>query len=103
MEQCTITVSRTSERDVKQRQIIVEVDGERVAELMFGKTVTRRVLPGRHSVRVDNTWNRKTIEFDLASGEHAKFQTLSRVGRFTWFLVSVLGAGPMYVSLEREK
>jgi hypothetical protein len=32
-----------------------------------------------------------------------KFQTVSRAGRFTWFLVSMLGAGPIYVSIHREE
>ncbi|HZU25150.1 MAG TPA: hypothetical protein VFA04_06485 [Bryobacteraceae bacterium] len=102
MDQSSITVSRTSEADVKQRQILVDLDGNRIAELTFGKSITRKVPPGRHELRVDNTWNRKKAEFDLAPGEHARFQTLSRAGRFTWFLVAAFGAGPMYVSLERE-
>jgi hypothetical protein len=97
-----ITVSRTSPDDVQQRQIIVTLDGERVAELMYGQSFTRTVDPGHHRLRVDNTWNWKTLEFDLAPGEHLKLRTFSRAGRFTWFLVGTLGAGPMYVSIERE-
>jgi hypothetical protein len=97
-----ITISRTSPDDVQLRQVIVKLDGERVAELMYGQSVTRAVAPGRHRLRVDNTWNWKTVEFSLAPGEDAKFRTISRTGRFTWFLVATLGAGPMYVSLERE-
>jgi len=97
-----ITVSRTSADDVQQRQIIVKLDGVRVAELMYGQSLTRTVAPGRHRLRVDNTWNWKTLEFDLAPGEELKFRTVSRAGRFTWFLVGTLGAGPMYVSLEPE-
>jgi hypothetical protein len=102
MEESWITVSRTSPDDVKLRQIIVKLDDEHFAELLHGKTVTRKVPPGHHKIQVDNTWNRKRAEFDLAPGEHAKFRTMSRLGRFTWFLVAALGAGPMYVSLERE-
>jgi hypothetical protein len=97
-----ITISRTSPDDVQQRQIIVKLDGERVAELLYGQSVTRTVAPGPHRLRVDNTWNWKTLEFDMAFGEHLKFRTISRAGRFTWFLVGTLGAGPMYVSIERE-
>ena len=102
MEDSWVTVSRTSPDDVKQRQIIVKLDDEAFAELLHGKTVTRKVAPGHHKIAVDNTWNRKRMEFDLAPGEHAKFCTMSRLGRLTWFLVAALGAGPMYVSLERE-
>jgi hypothetical protein len=97
-----ITVTRVSSDDVQQRQIIVKLDGERVAELLYGQSVTQAVAPGRHRLRVDNTWNWKTLDLDVAPGEHLKFRTVSRAGRFTWFLVGTLGAGPMYVSIERE-
>jgi hypothetical protein len=50
---------------------------------------------------VDNTWNWKTIDFIVGAGEHARFRTVNRGGRFTWFLVGTLGVGPMYVSIER--
>lgn len=97
-----VTVSRTSPKDIKQRQIIVKLDGETIGELLYGEELTHTVEPGRHQLRLDNTWNWKTVRFDLAPGEHAKFRTGSRAGRFTWFLVAVLGAGPMYVWVERE-
>jgi len=101
--QGTITIRRTSQNDVQQRQIIVKLDGEKVGEVFFGDTISVPVSPGHHRLRVDNTWNWKTVELDVAAGDHVKFQTVSRAGRFTWFLVSMLGAGPIYVSIEREE
>jgi hypothetical protein len=50
---------------------------------------------------VDNTWNWKNVEFNATAGEHVRFQTVNRGGRFTWFLVGTLGVGPMYVQIER--
>jgi hypothetical protein len=97
-----VTVARTSPDDVKQRQVILKLNGEPFATLMYGKTATKSVEPGHHTLRADNTWNKKTIEFDLAPGEHTKFRVVNRAGRFTWWLVAALGAGPMYVSIERE-
>jgi hypothetical protein len=97
-----ITIRRTSPEDVQLRQIVVKLDGQRVAELMYGNSVTIPVPPGRHKLRVDNTWNWKTLDLDLAPGDQLKFQTVSRVGRFTWFLVGTLGAGPMYVSIHPD-
>jgi len=96
-----VTVSRTSADDVKQRQIIVKLDGKRLGELMWGDEMTREVEPGPHRLQVDNTWNWKTVEFTAAPGEHVRFQTVNRGGRFTWFLVGTLGVGPMYVRIER--
>jgi hypothetical protein len=96
-----VTVSRTSSEDVQQRQIVVKLDGHRLGELMYGETVSKAIEPGRHRLQVDNTWNWKNLDFTLSPGEHAHFLTLSRGGRFTWFLVGTIGVGPMYVSIER--
>jgi hypothetical protein len=101
--QATITVRRKSPDDVQQRQIIVKLDGESVGELFYGDTISVPVTAGHHRLQVDNTWNWKTLELDVAAGDHLKFQTMSRAGRFTWFLVSMLGAGPIYVSIRREE
>jgi hypothetical protein len=98
----TITLTRNSPDDVKQRQVIVKVDGERIGDLMYGKTLSRPLEPGDHILKLDNTWNKKSISFRVEPGENAKFKVVNRAGRFTWFLVASLGAGPMYVSVERE-
>lgn len=102
MDESSVTFTRTSAHDLQQRQVLIDLDGRRIAELEFGSTVTRIVAPGRHRLRVDNTWNRKKLEFDLTAGEHATFRIVNRAGRFTWFLLAALGAGPMYVSIEGE-
>lgn len=100
--QATVTIRRTSPDDVQQRQIIVKLDGINVGELFFGDTISVPVSAGRHRLRVDNTLNWKTLELDLKDGDHLKFQTTSRAGRLTWFLVSWFGAGPIYVSIQPE-
>jgi hypothetical protein len=97
-----ITIRRTSPDDIQLRQIIVKLDVKPVAELMYGDTVTIPVTPGRRRLRVDNTWNWKTLDLDVAPGDHLKFLTITRPGRFTWFLVGTLGAGPMYVSIQPD-
>ncbi len=97
-----ITIRRNSPDDIQLRQIIVKLDGKPVAELMYGGTVTIPVTRGRHRLRVDNTWNWKTLDLHIAPGDHLKFLTISRAGRFTWFLVGTLGAGPMYVSIQPD-
>ena len=98
-----ITIHRDSPDDTQVRQVVVQLDGERITELMYGDSTTFPVAAGHHKLRVDNTWNRKTLELDVAPGEHLKFITVNRAGRFTWFLVGTLGAGPMYVSIEPEQ
>ncbi len=97
-----LVVTRTSPDDLKQRQIIVKLDGEWVGDLLYGKILTRAISPGQHTLKVDNTWNKKSVDFKVAPGEEARFRVVNRPGKFTWFLVASLGAGPMYVSIERE-
>jgi hypothetical protein len=97
-----LTIARTSPEDLKQRQVIIKLDGEWIADLLYDRTVTRTLEPGRHRLRVDNTWQKKNVEFNAAAGEEVKFRVVNRAGRYTWYLVAALGAGPMYVSIERE-
>jgi hypothetical protein len=97
-----ITVSRKSPDDVKQRQVIVKLDGEPFAVLMYGESASRAVEPGFYRLSFDNTWTKKKVEFTIAEGEHAKYDVVNRAGRFTWWMVAALGAGPMYLTVERE-
>ena len=64
------------------------------------------VEPGPHRLRVHNTLFKKTIEFTLAGGEHARFTATNRAGWGTYsvwaFWIGFLGAGPFYLTLERE-
>ena len=64
----TITVTRTSEEDFKQRQLIVHIDGEKSSTLLFGESVSRDVEPGPHVLRVSNTLVWKTVEFVAGPG-----------------------------------
>ena len=95
-----VTVTRDSPDDVQTRQIFVLLDGERKAELMFGDAISLPVSPGRHTIRVDNTWNHKDLDLDVSSGDDLRFVTKSVAGQFSRFLLIALGAGPIYVSIE---
>jgi len=97
----TVTVTRTSESDFKSRQLIVWVDGERVATLLWGDSVTTELPPGPHRVRVSNTLVWKTVTFDLQPGEQVFFEAINRTGPGTFMMLILLGAGPLYVTLNR--
>jgi hypothetical protein len=96
-----LTISRNSSGDVQQRQVIVKLDGERLATLLYGQTVTREIPTGSHRLRFDNTWVKKTVEFEAADGEEVTYSVINRAGRFTWWMVGALGAGPMYLTIDR--
>ena len=96
-----LIIRRDSEADVQQRQIIVVLDGAKKGELLFGEVIRLPLTAGHHRLRVDNTWKWKTVEFDARPGEAIEFRVESRAGRFSWFLFSAVGAGPMSISVER--
>jgi hypothetical protein len=97
----SLTVMRTSDRDVRHRQVILSLDGAPLATLMFGQQATATVAPGRHALRAYNTLVWKTIEFDVVEDQDVTFQIVNRPGRFTYILVTLLGVGPIYVDIER--
>ena len=98
----TLTITRRSPKDVKQRHIFVSLDGERVAELAYGQTISREVPPGPHVLRAHNTLVWKTLHCELTPGEHARFIVVNRPGFATWAMLSLLGTGPIYLTFERE-
>ena len=98
-----VTVERTSDKDVRHRQVIVSLDDQPFATLLFGKSETRPIAPGRHRLKAYNTLVWKTVEFDVAEGEHARFQVINRPGRWTYLLVTLLGVGPIYLTIEPVK
>ena len=96
-----LTITRSLPDDLRQRGVIVTLDGERIVELMNGESVTREISPGHHRLRADNTWNRKTIEFDAAPGGHLKFEVTNRAGGLSKFFQFTFGGGPVHLSIER--
>jgi hypothetical protein len=96
-----LTVERTSAHDVATRQVVVSLDGEPFATLLFGERATREIEPGRHRLRAHNTLVWKTVEFDLSPGEHVQFGVVNRAGFGSMALVALLGVGPLYVTIER--
>jgi hypothetical protein len=96
-----LTVHRTSPEDARQRQVILSLDGERLATLLFGQRVTREVAPGWHRLRANNTLVWKTIEFEAAPGADLHFTIVNRAAPGMMWMVALLGAGPMFVTVER--
>jgi hypothetical protein len=93
-------VTRRSPKDVQTRQVTVSVDHKHVATLMFGNTYAADISPGHHVVRFNNTLVWKTIEFDAAPGQQVQFHVVNRTGWGTWWMVSLFGAGPLYLTVD---
>lgn len=103
MTPARVRIARTAGEDARERQIVLSIDGAKVATLLFGGTVTREIEPGRHRLRAHNTLVWKTVEFDVAAGETASFTVVNRPGRGTFGLLSLIGARPLYVEVRRDE
>jgi hypothetical protein len=102
----TLTVRRQAPDDVGYREVWVRLDGRKLAMLSYGAALTEPIEPGRHKLQVDNTLFKKSLDFTVTVGEHIAFSTANRAGWGTysvWALfIGFLGAGPFYLSLERD-
>jgi hypothetical protein len=102
----SITVRRQSPTDVGYREVFVSLNGDLLAVLKHGDSVTQDVTPGAHTLQASNTLFRKTIEFTLGAGDHASFTAINRAGWGTYsvlaFFIGFLGAGPFYLTFERD-
>lgn len=96
----TVTVSRTSGRDIKMRDLYVTVDGEQ-RNVLFGRATTFEVTSGEHRLEITNTLYTKGETLVLAEGEEARFLAANvwAGGVFTWAVVILTGA--YKVTLER--
>ncbi len=97
-----ITVVRQSHLDVGFREVFVAVDGEHMAVLRYGESITCEVPAGPHRVRAHNTLFWKTHDLVLQPGDHARFTAINRAGWGTFGLLLLLGASPIYLTFERE-
>ena len=99
----TITVSRKAPDDAGIREIYVSVDGKQIAILKNGEVVTHDLPAGPHRLRAHNTLFWKTQEVVLKPGEHARFRAVNKAGWGSFGFLMVLGAAPLYLTLEREE
>jgi len=98
----TLTVNRNSPDDAQQREIIITLDGENIAELAFGQSISKEISAGSHTLLADNTWNKLTATFTSSENESIVFLVQNTSGRFSQFLLMIFGAGPLRVSIQRQ-
>jgi hypothetical protein len=98
-----VTVTRRDEKDVRDRQIIVSIDGSPLATLLYGQQATREVPAGPHRLKAHNTLFWRNLEADLKPGEHAQFVVINRAGSGTLSLLGILGVGPLYLTFDRVR
>ena len=84
------------------RQLVVSLDGTKVATLLFGDTFSTDLAPGEHRLRIHNTLVWKTAEFAAEPGEHVHFTVWNRGwGEGHYVLLVFIGWSPLGVGLAR--
>ena len=103
----TLTLRRQAPDDIGYREVYVKLDGRQIGMLSYGSALTENIEPGRHTLQVDNTLFKKTLEFVAGVDDHVMFKTANLAGWGTYsawaLLIGFLGAGPFYLMLEREE
>ena len=97
-----VTITRTSNADIGQRQVIVSIDGGPKKTLVFGESATFEIPAGEHALKTNNTLVWKTVRFTAAPGEHVQFDVANRATRFTLGFLSLIGVAPLYLTVERR-
>lgn len=96
-----LIILRTSERDIRNRQIFASLDGVSLGDLIFDTRIERDIAPGPHHLRIHNTLFWKNIDFVAAPGEVITFQTVNYAGRGFLNLVLIIGVAPLFLAVER--
>lgn len=97
-----VTVSRTDDRDVQQRQIYARIDDKPQRTLMFGDAFSIDLEPGQHTLKVNNTLYWKSVNFTIEPGEHVEFALINVSSKLSFGFLAMLGAGPLKLVIERR-
>lgn len=100
-ETARVTVTRKHQDDVRDRQIVVSIDGAPLATLLYGQQASREVPAGAHRLKAHNTLFWRNLEVELKPGEHAEFVVINRAGNRTLSLFGIFGIAPLYLTFER--
>ncbi len=98
---CRITVSRRPANDVRDRQVIVSLDGEPLVTLLFGEEVTRQIAPGAYRLRAHNTLFLEDGRRGAAARGTRAVRRDQPAGTRDVLAPGLLGAGPLYLTFER--
>ena len=87
--------------DAGQRQVYVDLDGERIATLLDRQSISLDIAPGAHRIKLNNTLVTKTVEFTAAAGETVHYHFANRPGRFVLPFLALMGVAPLFLKVER--
>ena len=97
-----LLITRTSDRDVKNRQIFASLDGTGIGDILFKEKISREIAPGPHRLRIHNTLFWRTIDFEAAPGELIHYETINYAGRGFLAFALIIGVAPLFLAVERQ-
>jgi hypothetical protein len=101
MTQATLVVSRTLPADVGQRQVYVELDGERIATLLNGESITRSIAAARIGSDSTTRSTRKRLSsLHRPTSVSSTVLQIPPAGSHCPFL-AVMGVAPLYLKIEK--
>lgn len=86
---------------MKDRQLLISLDGVRIATLLFGQTKSVEIEPGEHSLRVNNTLVWKTLMFEAVGGDDLHFTAINKAPGFMLEMLTFVGVALLFVEIQQ--
>ena len=97
-----LEITRNHPQDVQDRPVYLWIDGEKWdGVLKFGKTFTRDLPAGKHTVKANNTLFSTTVEFEAAAGETVRYQCENGLTGGGMVMILMMGVAYLRVRLKR--
>ena len=101
-ESAQLVIVRDHPQDVQDRPVYLWIDGEKWdGVLRYGKTFTRELAPGPHTVKAHNTLFGQTIAFDAAQGETVRYRCENGLSPGGIVMTLFMGVAYLKVRLKR--
>ena len=101
-ESAQLVIVRDHPQDVQDRPVYLWIDGEKWdGVLKYGKTFTRELAPGHHTVKAHNTLFGQTIAFDASQGETVRYRCENGLSPGGIIMTLFMGVAYLKVRLKR--
>lgn len=97
-----IVINRSSPQDFQDRQIYVWVDDEPLGKIRYGASISHKIEPGEHTVRVFNTLLSQSLKVTAASGEQVTLQCGNGMPTAGWLMMIFLHVTYLRVWIARD-
>jgi hypothetical protein len=102
VESAHLVITRNHPEDIQDRPIYLWIDGQKWdGVLKYGKTFTRDLAPGLHTVKANNTLFSHTVQFDAGHGETIRFRCENGLTGGGMVMVLMMGVAYLRVRLTR--